>query len=222
MIITDKISIEDLLRKVQNIGDQLRDYTEKLVFSFADIVSYHKVKVNLERNGINYIEWDENLMNEFAVRLSKMNRERGWNFQLATCGEKIDIEQYDIKHNRCIDDNLIIRLAYKDKVLMDYLKVEINSVTTKQPSLFEDFEDQNQIPDNAIMLTTDLYAIKRKNNKDKGQRQLCGCIVSKDIGQYNTCPHLCEYCYANTTKELALQNCKRHQDNKWSETITGK
>lgn len=221
MILTDKIGINDLLTKVKNIGDQQKDYTEKLVFSFADIASYRKVKSNLEKIGINYIEWDAVSMNEFASKLSKMNRERGWNFKLATCGEKIDIDQYDIEHNHCIDDNLIIRLAYKDKVLMDYLKVEINSVTTKQPSLFEDFEDADQIPDSAIMLTPNLYAIKRKNNKDKGQRQLCGCIVSKDIGQYNTCPHLCEYCYANTTKEIALQNWRRHQDNKWSETITG-
>ena len=29
-------------------------------------------------------------MDEFAKKLSNMNHERGWNFQLATCGEKID------------------------------------------------------------------------------------------------------------------------------------
>ncbi len=48
--------------------------------------------------------------------------------------------------------------------------------------------------------------IKKKDNHDKGQRQFCGCIISKDIGEYNTCPHLCEYCYANTSKELARKN----------------
>ena len=44
MILTDTISIDDLLRKVQNIGDQLKDSTKKLVFSYADIASYRKVK----------------------------------------------------------------------------------------------------------------------------------------------------------------------------------
>ena len=33
-------------------------------------------------------------------------------------------------------------------------------------------------------------------------------MVSKDIGQYDTCPHQCEYCYANTNKEIAFANYK--------------
>ena len=86
MILTDAISIETLLEKVRNIGDQLNGYTEKLVFSYADIASYKKVKANLEKNNIPYHEWDEATMNEFAVRLYAMNKERGWNYTLATCG----------------------------------------------------------------------------------------------------------------------------------------
>ena len=100
MILTDDISVDDLLRKVQNIGEQLKGYTEKLVFSYADIAMYKKVKHNLEVSGIPYHEWDTELMEEFADKLSTMNREQGWNFQIATCGEKIDIEKYGIIHNR--------------------------------------------------------------------------------------------------------------------------
>lgn len=30
---------------------------------------------------------------------------------------------------------------------------------------------------------------RQKNLKDKGQQKICGCMVSKDIGIYNTCRH---------------------------------
>ena len=49
LILTDKIDMDKLLQKIENIGEQLKGYTEKLVFSFADILSYRKVKSNLER-----------------------------------------------------------------------------------------------------------------------------------------------------------------------------
>ena len=80
MILTDDITIEDLLCKVRNIGDQLKGYTEKLVFSFADISLYKKVKANLEKDGIPYHEWTTEQMEEFAEKLSIMNKERGWNY----------------------------------------------------------------------------------------------------------------------------------------------
>ncbi len=215
LILTDDISVDDLLRKVQNIGDQLKEYTEKLVFSYADIALYKKVKYNLESNGIPYHEWETEQMEEFADKLSVMNREHDWNFQLATCGEKINIEKYGITHNRCIDGDLITRLAWEDKELMDFMKIKIETVPP--PTLFGELE----IPNGAILLPNNLYFIST-HKKDTGQRQFCECMASKDIGEYNTCPHLCEYCYANTTKQMALQNWKRHQENNLSETITGK
>ena len=213
LILTDQVNIDELLGKIEHIGDQLYGYTEKMVFSYADIASYRKVKANLEKNHVNYREWEPDQMEDFAVRLSTLNQK--WNYKLATCGEKIDIEKYGILHNKCVDDDLIIRFAFKDKTLMEFLGVDVKTV---ENSLF----GTEPIPENAIMLNATQYAIKRKNNSDKGQRQFCGCIASKDIGEYNTCPHLCEYCYANASKEVAVSNWERHETNKLGETITGK
>ena len=41
-------------------------------------------------------------------------------------------------------------------------------------------------------------------------------------GEYNTCPHLCHYCYANTNNVAALANWKQHLACPHAETITGK
>ncbi len=210
LILTENISIEKLLRKIENIGDKLKGYTEKLVFSFADINSYKKVQSNLHKNNVNYIDWDEASMTEFLQKLSELNKK--WNYQLATCGEKIDAEKFGITHNKCIDDDLMIKLAHQDAELMKFLGVKI---AASQDNLFGTFN----IPDGALNINQNHFALKKKNNKDKGQRQFCGCITSKDIGEYNTCPHLCEYCYANTSKERAVDNWKKHKENPMGEII---
>ncbi len=213
LILTDKISIDNLIDKITNIGDQLIGYTEKLVFSFADIESYRKVKSNLIRNRINYLEWTDELMLEFVKRLSALNKKRGWNYTLATCGEKPIYGDYQIHKNHCVDDNLIIRFAWRDNTLMKFLGVEIRDKNI--PAIL--FDEPMVIPDDKCH-----YAVKLKDNKDKGQRSLCGCMVSKDIGEYDTCPHQCEYCYANTSKERALSNYRKHKENPLSEIITGR
>mgnify|MGYP003557235276 CR=1 FL=1 len=219
LILTESIGIDDLLRKIEFIGDSLWGYTEKLVFSFADIASYRKVKANLEKNNVSYREWTEDAMVEFASKLAKLNKK--WGYELATCGEKIDIEQFGIKHNHCVDDRLIVRLGYRSPELMKFFNAEILHPQVLQQDIFA-FEEAPAIPEDAILLDNGQYAIISKNNKDKGQRQFCGCIASKDIGEYNTCAHLCEYCYANASKEIALQNLRKHHENPLSETITGK
>lgn len=39
--------------------------------------------------------------------------------------------------------------------------------------------------------------------KLKPTRPECGCFESRDIGAYDTCPHGCEYCYANSNVKAA-------------------
>ncbi len=195
LILTKDIDVNELLRRVKNIGNQIHEYTEKLVFSFVDIDIYRKVENNLKKEDVPYIEWTTQNMEEFAKGISQINKD--WGLQLGTCSEKIDLDKYGIVHNKCIDDDLMIDLFSHDSQLMDFLGVEI-----KQPDLFSDGE-----------------IIKTRNLKDKGQREDCGCIMAKDIGQYNTCPHECNYCYANASKEIAKKNYKRYLENPSSESI---
>ena len=41
-------------------------------------------------------------------------------------------------------------------------------------------------------------------------RKECACYLTGDIGAYNTCPHLCRYCYANADTALVHANRKMH------------
>ena len=108
--------------------------------------------------------------------------------------------------------------CYIQYTLNDYEKEGLE-IKTVENSLF----GTEPVPASAIRLSETQYALKKRDNRDKGQRQFCGCMVSKDIGEYNTCPHLCEYCYANASKEVAVRNWKQAKETEWkSETITGK
>ena len=41
-------------------------------------------------------------------------------------------------------------------------------------------------------------------------RKECACYLGGDIGEYNTCGHLCRYCYANYDADVVKNNISRH------------
>jgi hypothetical protein len=51
-----------------------------------------------------------------------------------------------------------------------------------------------------------------KKFKPAPSRLGCGCIESRDIGYYNSCPHGCIYCYANMDPETALMKAKEYSE----------
>lgn len=203
ILICSAISPRSILTKVWHIGNQLKGYTRKLVFSFVDIKAYRKVQNNLVKETTLFTK--ENVENgegsesqqteiiEGLVKLRDIWKKEGWDLTLATCAEAIDLDTYGIEHNRCIDDRLMERVFGNDKELVYYL----HTGQLPQPDLFGEIQEIPNV---------------RKNLKDKGQRKLCGCMISKDIGMYNTCKHFCVYCYANTSKKVVIENASKHSD----------
>lgn len=46
--------------------------------------------------------------------------------------------------------------------------------------------------------------------RDSGQRRLCNCVSSVDIGAYDTCPAGCVYCYATGREERVSERRRSH------------
>ena len=49
--------------------------------------------------------------------------------------------------------------------------------------------------------------------KRKPARAECACFLGNDIGAYNTCGHLCRYCYANYDAATVRENMRSHDPN---------
>lgn len=52
----------------------------------------------------------------------------------------------------------------------------------------------------------------KPTKKMEARKGYCSCYLSNDIGSYNSCLHLCSYCYANGNPNLVLSNFKKHDE----------
>jgi len=187
LVLADDISVCDLLEKIRSVGDRIAPFTRRLVFSFVDIEKYPKVRRNLREGGIHGArEFTGDEVGEFCTGLATLNKR--WNLTLSACAEGRDLSRLGIGRGQCISHDLMVEEFGNDKNLMDFLHPSDQKTLGGMP-------DANG---------------SSRWLKDPGQRSTCRCIVSKDIGQYSTCMHLCAYCYANTTPKRARQNYARY------------
>ncbi|MCR5564262.1 MAG: DUF1848 domain-containing protein [Gammaproteobacteria bacterium] len=87
-----------------------------------------------------------------------------------------------------------LRLCSKEKWLVDY-GVDIDGCMR-----VKDYE-------NSINSKLDI------KQKMEARKNYCACYLSNDIGSYNSCMHLCKYCYANGNEMTIKNNYNLHDDN---------
>lgn len=110
----------------------------------------------------------------------------------ASDNDKVRITKEFVKI--CQEFNVDLRLCSKEKWLKDF-GVDVDGCM--------------RIKDYEYAISTNLD-VKQKMQARKGY---CACYLSNDIGAYNSCMHLCRYCYANGNKKLVETNYSKHDDN---------
>jgi len=187
IIVGGSLTPQRILEKIERIGGELHRHTCKLVISFVDISRYRNVRENLKRSGRgNSEEPGPEAVQRIARGIQSLNS--NWGLRIASCAENADLSAFDIAHNRCVDDDLLARVFPHDAELMAFLGRGSGSAA---PLFGGGVPTVNPL-------------------KDGSQREACGCIASKDIGRYGTCPHHCAYCYANSSFAQADDANRRH------------
>ncbi len=104
IIFTPNYTPEYHVHAFWEIASSLKGYTEKCVISFVDI--YAKIMGGMEALGM--YEIDRDGLAKFAETLSGIAVENG--MEIGSCAEEMDLRQWGIKHNSCIDQGLIERI----------------------------------------------------------------------------------------------------------------
>ena len=181
------LSVETLLGRVRQLATALAPYTEKLVFSFLDM--YQKTQRNLEHLDPRLRPPTVEESYQIAAGIAEINAELPHPLQLAACAEDLDLQDFGVEKSSCIDAALLYRLCPENP------EIQRNS--------------GGIAPQEQGSLVTPSKRTSSRPVKDSGQRRACGCAPAKDIGRYNTCPHLCAYCYANSSRAAVLREMER-------------
>lgn len=185
--ISDAISPQSILDRLERLGETLGPLTKRLVVSFVDVSVYKKVQQNIKRIDADLLrEPTEKEQDYIASGIAKIARK--YSLRVSACGESRSFDAYGIPKAHCIDGELFAEICSPHNIaLQQYLGINKAQGT---------------------LLPIKAWDLKVK--KDKGQRDACGCIESKDIGMYNTCGHMCVYCYANHSAKVVEKNLALH------------
>ena len=102
-----------------------------------------------------------------------------------------------------LDEKRALLSSYVEIASKNHIRVSICT----QPELMVSGADHATCVDSQRLMK---LSGKGFQTRIKGMRKGCGCYQSRDIGDYDTCPHGCVYCYAVQNRSLALTRYQEH------------
>lgn len=105
ILISSKYTVLKHIHYFELLAAELAPYTSKCVISFID--EYQNMHKNMQ--GYQLEKITPEMMHELALGFSKIAQ--NYNLELTTCAENIDLSSYGIKHNSCIDLELIRKIT---------------------------------------------------------------------------------------------------------------
>ena len=108
IILTDKYTEEYHINAFSDFASALKGYAEKCVISFVDM--YKSITVGMKAAGsLPIADLTMKRMGKEIAEIASLN-----SMKTATCCEAVDLSEFGIEHNKCIDDELISRILGKD------------------------------------------------------------------------------------------------------------
>lgn len=191
----------DIEPNVPAIDEVIKDFIElssrigknKIVWRYTPIIVNEKYTINKHIETFEYIAnklymYTDTVIYGFIDMYDKLKTNHSELFD-TTDENKI----YLSKEFKKIADkyNLNLRLCSKEKWLKSY-DIDIYGCMR-----IEDYE-------RALSMNLDI------KDKMQARKNYCSCYLSNDIGAYNSCMHLCRYCYANGSRETIIKNYNNH------------
>jgi DNA repair photolyase len=105
ILMNDKYSFDYHVRYFEKLAEELHDFTRKVTISFID-EDYRGVKNNIKELAL--LRFPIEIQRELSAKLAEIAHR--YDLEIDTCAELIDLDEFGIKHARCIDDRLLEKL----------------------------------------------------------------------------------------------------------------
>jgi Domain of unknown function (DUF1848) len=194
-----KLAIENFKRLANLIGSQ------KVIWRYDPIVLSNVTDVDFHVSNYEMIASQLSSYTDRSV-ISILDDYAKTNLRLKVLEQKNEIQFFKWKNNTQNFAKLLTQIA---KIAKSY-NMKILSCAEEHDLQIYGIEPSKCIDDNYI---NKVFGREVNHKKDSAQREACGCVISKDIGMYDTCLFECQYCYATKSFDRARTNYLSHDPN---------